>query len=84
MVICADGGPQTIRLGPDGTPISPEDECGQCCIACGPGAAVLPVVSSPVRQVVLHDVTHGPAATSVLPPAPGFLFPAPRGPPMPV
>lgn len=80
MVICADGTEHVIRIGADGTPVEPGEDCALCCAACGPAPALLP-------DPVLYPQTAARPAVIVLParaavlPARAALFPAPRGPP---
>lgn len=83
LVICADGGPRTIHLGADGAPVR-ADECPHPCIACGPGALELPPVGFPVRITAGHEFAFCSAGAVRVAPAQSVLFPAPRGPPMPV
>ena len=83
MVICADGGEQLVRIGPDGTPIS-HDDCQQCCLGCGPVLALSADVARPGAALDLVAVALATPAPQVAPTRPAHLFPAPRGPPLPV
>ena len=80
MVICADGGAETIYVDVNGTPIEPGTDCCSCLDCNVPNfVGVLPalekatpVLPRPVAIIVKASVTGNPSA---------MVRPLPRGPP---
>lgn len=81
MVICAEGGAQTIRIAPDGTPMS-DAACDDCCPACGPTLAQSGEPAGLSLPFALRPDLATRPARSAAPARSAHLFPAPRGPPI--
>ena len=79
--LCLDGVVQSVRVGRDGGPMAPDDDCGQthaCCIMSADPA--LPGIFPEVTALFLQEAA-AVYATGTLISRIEYLFADPRGPP---